>query len=164
MSSKGMTISCSMIENDGQYEVGFSYKDSDDIEFDETYEGDDLEDILEDLANDAVASLIEQRLGMPQEEEEKSEEEAEKDEYTLQLEKIIEDLTAENNSLKTDVKILQRRADDAVNKIMNNSKVRVSNLDKLLRQADPFEKLLKFYFQKKVRGAVEIDGPRIFIC
>ena len=146
MSSKGMTISCSMIENDGQYEVGFSYKDSDDIEFDETYEGDDLEDILEDLANDAVASLIEQRLGMPQEEEEKSEEEAEKDEYTLQLEKIIEDLTAENNSLKTDVKILQRRADDAVNKTMNNSKVRVSNLDKLLRQADPFEKLLKFYF------------------
>ena len=116
MSTKGMTISCSMVENDGEYQLGFKYQDTNDIEFDEVYEGNDLEEILEDLANDATQSIIEQLAAAQEgeEKEEKSEEEVEKDEYTLQLEKLIEELKAENRSLKTDVAILQRRADDAV--------------------------------------------------
>ena len=112
--STGVTVNCSMVEQDGDYKIGFHYNDSKGIDIDRTVEGKDLNAMLDNLIDDIVESLAEQQKPK------KAPQQKEKDEYTLQLEKIIKDLTYENNSLKTDLNILQKRADDATNQ--NNEK------------------------------------------
>lgn len=113
MSNRGLTINCSMVEKDGGYSVDFNYEDTEGYEFEGSYEGDNLEEMVEDLFDDVINELL-VKATEPQEEE-KSEEEVEENEYIKQLERIVQDLKNENNSLKTDINILQRRADDAVN-------------------------------------------------
>lgn len=114
--SYGLTLNYSMVEQDGKYEMGFHYNDTTGIDVDKSVAGNDPEDMIYELAADVVAEITEQgqkQLEQAQKEEE-SKKQAEEDKYVEQLEKIIEDLTAENNSLKVDLNILQRRADDAV--------------------------------------------------
>ena len=145
MGNKGVTISCSMIENDGQYKVGFNYKDSNGLEFDNTYEGEDPEEMIEDLFDDVLNEIVASQLE-PTQEEEKSEEEVEKDAYIIELEKMIAKLQEDNKSLKTDIDILQRRADDAVNKSLNNKKDYVNGFNNILSQDDPFRKVMRLWF------------------
>lgn len=152
----GTTMNCSLVENDGKYELGIKYTDSDGIDIDYTTESEDVLSLIED-AYEAIANQYEDQKRSLEEPDEKFEEESEKpqkDEYTLQLEKIIEDLTIENNSLKTDLDILQRRADDAVNEKLNNKKPNVQ--DKMKSNAvrnfpqtkivDPFDFINKFIY------------------
>lgn len=121
----GWTIKCSLVGQDDTYKMKFNYKDSDGINVNQEAAGNDPESVVYQLANDAIADIIKQQKVLeekvPEEPEKKVEEpkkkvEEKEDNYTAQLEKIIEDLTYENNSLKTDLNILQRRADDAVNR------------------------------------------------
>lgn len=114
----GWTIKCSLVGQDDTYKMKFNYKDSDGINVNQEAAGNDPESVVYQLANDAIADIIKQQKVLeekvPEEPEKKVEEHD--DNYIAQLEKIIEDLTYENNSLKTDLNILQRRADDAVNR------------------------------------------------
>lgn len=107
---KGVTVNCSMVEQDGKYEIGFHYKDSDGINVEKKANGEDYESLIYDIFDDVLEDISKQQAAQKKKVEEK------KDPYVAQLEKIIEDLTYENNSLKTDLNILQKRADEAVNK------------------------------------------------
>lgn len=155
---KGVTINCSVVEQDGEYEVGFNYSDSDGLDIEANLDGDDVEEVLDELVNiivDEYTDFLAEKTKQAEEEKE-SDEEAE-DTYVRQLEKIIEDLTAENNSLKTDNDILQRRADDAVNNSLKEDddvedidvEQLIKGFDSLLKnyRKNPYvNKFLKFYY------------------
>ena len=127
--SYGITLNCSLIQpkNESGYQMGVSIKNSDGIDIDYSIEGDDIDTMLEEAIYDIFEDYavqtqkLEQAKKAKEEKVKKAEEKQEaEDEYILQLHKIIEDLTQENNSLKTDLDILQKRADDAVNKNMEH--------------------------------------------
>ena len=116
MMPEGLTFNCSMVRQpDDFYEVGLRYSDTEGIDIDILAADDDLPGLLEDLVYDFMDEYMAQYCELDSSEESESDEEVADKAYISQLESLIEDLTYENNSLKTDLKILQRRADDAVN-------------------------------------------------
>ena len=125
--SYGITLNCSLVQpsKDDGYQMGVSIKNSDGIDIDYSIEGDDpttmIDEAIKDIVDDYLTQWeeLEQARKTKEEEEKKNQVEEKEDDYIKQLQEIIEDLKAENNSLKTDLNILQRRADDAVNKQMN---------------------------------------------
>ena len=117
--SESTKVNISICGTDGDYEANFKCKTNDGIDIDYTIAGEDIISMLEEMLDDVTQEMCEQVL---REEEKEVEESDEEDEYIAQLEKIVEDLMAENRSLKTDNDILQRRADDAVNNIQNAKK------------------------------------------
>lgn len=111
----GVVMSCSLVEQDGSYDLGVTVKNSEGIDIDYTISGDDPKQMLEDAICDILAEIYLQE----QVDEEDSDKEVEDDDYYIAyLEKLVSDLEAENDSLKMDNEILQRRADDAVNQAM----------------------------------------------
>lgn len=129
--SYGITFNCSLVQpsDKDEYQMGVSIKNSDGVNINYSIEGDDPDEMMEEAIKDIVSDYLQQASKLEQEmqEKEKKANKVEKkprenDEYIAQLEKIVEDLTTENNSLKTDLNILQQRADDAVNKKMNKKK------------------------------------------
>lgn len=135
----GWKIKCSLVEQDDSYKMRFSYKDTDGIAVSQEATGNDPEEVVYQLANDAIADIIAQQKILDEVPEEKEEEkevkEPEHDEtYIAQLEKLIEDLTYENNSLKTDLDILQRRADDVVNKSIQEKEEKEKNDKKIVNE------------------------------
>ena len=139
---QGLTFNCSMVcQPDGFYEVGVHYSDTDGIDIDILETDDDMEDLAEDLLYDFMEEYLYQRTDQSPQEEEESDEEAVDfsdyyEDYIDQLETIIEDLTYENNSLKTDLKILQRRADDAVNENQKQKESLVKYLNAWLKSLE----------------------------
>lgn len=120
--SYGITLNCSLIQpnEDEDYQMGISIKNSDGIDIDYSIEGDNPATMIDEALEDIINDYLTQCKELEQTKKAKEEEElVEEDAYVKQLHKIIEDLKAENNSLKTDLDILQRRADDTVNKKMN---------------------------------------------
>ena len=112
----GVAMSCSLVEQDGSYDLGVTVKNSEGVDIDYTISGDDPKQILEDAIYDILEEIY---LQEQVDEEEDSDEEVEDDDYYIAyLEKLVSDLEAENYSLKMDNEILQRRADDAVNQAM----------------------------------------------
>ena len=143
----GSTMNWSMTENDGKYELGLRYKDSSGVDIDRNFQSDDMTSLVNDVfkafKKEHAAQTKKIAEAAAAKEKKKSEEveaKKKKDDYTLQLEKIIKDLTEENNSLKADNAILQRRADDAVNKKpKSNAKVEAP-------AKDPFDDFFKIWF------------------
>lgn len=113
----GLTFNCSMVRQaDGFYEVGVRYSDTDNIDIDILAADDDMDCLLEDLVYDFIEEYLIQSAELNSKEKQESEDEnVDQDAYVSQLEQLIEDLTVENNSLKTDLTVLQRRVNDAVN-------------------------------------------------
>lgn len=129
--SYGITFNCSLVQpsDKDEYQMGVSIKNSDGVNINYSIEGDDPDEMMEEAIKDIVSDYLQQASKLEQETQEKEKKAnkiekkpRENDEYIAQLEKIVEDLTSENNSLKTDLNILQQRADDAVNKKMNKKK------------------------------------------
>jgi len=129
--SYGITFNCSLVQpsDKDEYQMGVSIKNSEGINIDYSIEGDDPDEMMEEAIKDIVSDYLQQASKLEQEKQEKEKKAnkvekkpRENDEYIAQLEKIVKDLTTENNSLKTDLNILQQRADDAVNKKMNKKK------------------------------------------
>lgn len=112
----GVAMSCSLVEQDGSYELGVTVKNSEGIDIDYTISGDDPKQILEDAIYDILEEIYLQE--QVSEEKDSDEEVEDNDHYIAYLEKLVSDLEAENDSLKMDNEILQRRADDAVNQTM----------------------------------------------
>ena len=142
----GSTMNWSMTENDGNYELGLRYKDSNGVDIDHNFQSDDLgllvSDAFKTFKKEHAAQTKKITEATAAKEKKKSEkvETKKKDDYTLQLEKIIEDLTEENNSLKADNIVLQRRIDDVVNKKpKSDKKANVST-------KDPLSDFFEFWF------------------
>lgn len=121
----GCTFNCSVTKDENKdYEIGVHVKDSDGIDIDYSGKGANIDDLLEDTALKLIQDFYDQQDQIKLEKK-KQEEKANKkltDKETIEkLQKIIDDLTSENNSLKTDLSILQKRSDDFMN--MNKSNV-----------------------------------------
>ena len=137
MKPKSMTFSYSLDTTaDNFYEVGIHYSDTDGVDIDMLASDDELEGLIEDIMCDFMDEYYAQKDNLLEEEYEEEYDEEESDEeveeYIADLEAMIEDLTYENNSLKTDLKILQRRADDAVNESIKQRESFVRNLQNWL--------------------------------
>lgn len=131
MKPKAMTFSYSLESTpDDFYEVGIHYSDTDGIEIDMlTSDDEDVYGLVEDTLYDFMEEYLAQKNSLALDDcEEESDEEVEEEDYVAELEGIIDDLIYENNSLKTDIKILQRRADDAVNESIKQRESFVRNL------------------------------------
>ena len=130
----GSTMNWSMTENDGKYELGLSYKDSSGVDVNHHLMADDLSSLVHQAINGFQHEYLTQRkqLAKKAEEEKKAAEQAEKEElnnnsksvednknkkdnYTLKLEQIIQQLQKENQSLKIDNEVLQRRTEKMMN-------------------------------------------------
>ena len=124
--SYGLTMNCAITEQDGQYKMGVHFKNSDGIDIDYETQGDTPDEVIEDAFLDVFDMYNNQVQQLKQAEEAKKNEEVEEklpdNLYIKQLEEIINDLSQENESLKTDNAILQRRADDAVNSALQDKK------------------------------------------
>lgn len=122
--ARGMKINCFLTEQNGDYKIDFHYGDTRGIKVNKKIRGNDPEEMVNELTQDIVQDYLTQdtKLKQIKEAEAKKQDDIEEnakvrkdDVYIAQLEKIIEDLTYENNSLKTDLDVLQKRVDDAVN-------------------------------------------------
>lgn len=143
MTTEGFTLSCNITEKDGKCVGNIDYSDTNDIFISQSVSGDDPEEILETLAHDVMEELLYQsQLMIEEEEEEESGEEV--DDYVAKLEAMVKQLQNENDSLRLDNDILQRRADDAVNKSLNTKKYNDGSVssedlfDLLYRMARPY--------------------------
>lgn len=111
---KACTFNCSVIKNDEDgYDIGIHYQDSDGVDLALENQGDNLLDIVEDMTTVFIQEYYNSCAEAEEEEELLFDEEEDltDEKYIEQLEKIIEDLTIENDELKTDLNILQKRAD-----------------------------------------------------
>ena len=149
----GSTMNWSLTENDGQYELGLRYKDSNGIDIDHQIEDDDLSSLVKKVYKDFSKDYIKQAKVLKAAAAEKAKKEAEKkseledskpesmeDKGYNELRAKIRQLEQENNALKINNKILQRRADDAVNEQLNKKK---SNAPFDIE--DPFEDLTSIF-------------------
>lgn len=116
----GSTMNVSLTENDGKYELGYQYKDSSGIDMNHNIKSDNYQKLISEVIQSFKTNYANQ---MKKLEESKKAEETEKkqDDNSIkiaQLEKQIKELTAENDKLKINNKILQRRMDDTINQTM----------------------------------------------
>ena len=145
----GSTMNWSLTENDGQYELGLSYNDSSGIDIDHTIQSDNFSSLVNDTIKvfkkeyaqqtKRIAEEIKKQLNNTPE---KNEKKNEKDDYTIKLEKIIQDLKKENASLKLNNEVLQRRAED----MMNNFTIKSNSKEKIASKEPSIEDLLKIFF------------------
>lgn len=142
--TKNLKVACSFVENDGAYEINFDYADNDGIAVKKGIKGDNPRKMLNELQQDITRDLIQQTKNLKQaKENDKSDKNVEKEDYINQLKQTVKELTQQNNSLKADLQILQRRADDAVNKLMQLEEKQVSTEDDEDDEEDEFIWLLK---------------------
>ena len=142
----GSTMNCSWTENDGKFELGYQYKDSNGVDINRNVKSNSYSDLINKTINSFKNDYINQTKKI-EEAKKKSEKVEEKqdarDAKIAQLEKKLQELIAENDSLKANNKILQRRADDAVNKTMNKKEEKASSKTEAV---DPFEELFNLFF------------------
>lgn len=128
--TKNLKVACSFVENDGTYEINFDYADNDGIAVKKGIKGDNPRKMLNELQQDITRDLIQQTKNLKQaKENDKSDKNVEKKDDINQLKQTIKELTQQNYSLKADLQTLQRRADDAVNKLMQLEEKQTSTED-----------------------------------
>ena len=146
----GSTMNWSLTENDGKYAVGMHYKDSSGINIEHNCEDDSLTGLIDSVFKNFKTDYAKQSKALAakakREAEKKSELENEdkpanktEAEIIKELKETIKTLQNDNNNLRVSNKILQRRADDAVNEKLNKK----SNAP--LKVEDPFEDFLSMF-------------------
>ena len=130
---------CSLTEKNGAYEMNFNYKNDKGIDIKEDIAGNDPITMAKELRDNVVAKMLKQQKQLEQakqEKEKKSDKKVEEKEdgRVAALKAKIKELTEENNSLKTDLQILQQRADDAVNQLMVQKEAEEAEEDLHLRR------------------------------
>jgi len=114
MSAKGITLNLVMTNDDDNCNLKVNCDTTDGFNFDYNIMGDDLESMFEECIDDFSEEVIKYITQKEKEEQEKPSIPHEKE-----LERIIQELTKENNSLKADNEVLQKRIDDVLNKPKN---------------------------------------------
>lgn len=139
--NKGMTINMSMVEQDGKYNLGFNWNSSDGFKINREISGEDPEQAIDELLGAVIEELIEHYSKEEEIEEDKEPASEEESNYVKQLEKTIELLKKENNSLKVDKNVMQRR----INNLVNEKKVKEPKEEKEIKSNVPRARS-KFYF------------------
>ena len=123
---QGMTINYSMVTNEnGEQEIGFRYNDTDGINIDKHYTGKKEEDMLNKLCFDVLKDMEKQTAAIKEAKAKKALEAEKKKKATPkkavdydaiieQLQKTIEDMREENQSLKLDNEVLNKRIKDSL--------------------------------------------------
>jgi chromosome segregation ATPase len=131
--TKDFKMAYSFIENDGMYEMNFNYEDKKGIKINRDFAGNDLQEMIRELTKDIDKELTQQRLKLEQaKKNDKSDEKVEEKDVITKLKQTIKELKEENVCLKSDMQILQQRADDAVNKLMQMEEEKQSEEDELI--------------------------------
>lgn len=139
----GSTMNLSLAENDGKYELGYQYKDSNGIDMNHNIKSDSYQKLISEAIRSFNTNYSNQMRKL---EEDKKAKETEKkqdndSEKIAQLEKQIKELIAENDKLKINNKILQHRMDDTVNQTM---KKKEENPTKT-KHYDPLQELFDLF-------------------
>lgn len=123
-SAQGMTINYSMVtDENGQKEIGFRYNDSDGVDIDKHYTGKKEDDLLSKLCYDVVDEMQKQTAAINKAKQRKMLNEKKKadnkkknyDEIIAQLQRELKEAKEENQSLKLDNEILNKRVKDNLN-------------------------------------------------
>jgi chromosome segregation ATPase len=131
--TKDFKMAYSFIENDGMYEMNFNYEDKKGIKINRDFAGNDLQEMIRELTKDINEELTQQSLKLEQaKKNDKSDEKVEEKDAIAKLKQTIKELKEENVCLKSDMQILQQRADDAVNKLMQMEEEKQSEEDELI--------------------------------
>jgi chromosome segregation ATPase len=131
--TKDFKMAYSFIENDGMYEMNFNYEDKKGIKINRDFAGNDLQEMIRELTKDIDKELTQQRLKLEQaKKNDKSDEKVEEKDVITKLKQTIKELKEENVCLKSDMQILQQRADDAVNKLIQMEEEKQSEEDELI--------------------------------
>ena len=131
--TKDFKMAYSFIENDGMYELNFNYEDKKGIKINRDVAGNDLQEMIRELTKDINKELTQQSLKLEQaKKNDKSDEKVEEKDVIAKLKQTIKELKEENVCLKSDMQILQQRADDAVNKLMQMEEENQSEEDELI--------------------------------
>ena len=121
MATEGFSLCCNITNKNGVYTADIDYNDTDGVVVSQSNFGEDPEKVMETLLYDVMDELLYQS-SLQENEEEEEELDEEVDDYVAKLEAMVEKLQNENESLRLDNDILQRRADDAVNESLNTKK------------------------------------------
>lgn len=131
--TKDFKMAYSFIENDGMYEMNFNYEDEKGIKINRDIAGNDSQEMIRELSKDINKELTQQYLKLEQaKKNDKSDEKVEEKDAIAKLKQTIKELKEENVCLKSDMQILQQRADDAVNKLMQMEEEKQSEEDELI--------------------------------
>lgn len=130
--TKSSKVACSFVEKDGAYEINFDYEDNQGLKISRDVAGNDPAEMLNTLRQDITKDVLQQRKLKQAKENDKSDKKVEEKENIAALKQTIEKLKEQNLSLKTDLQILQQRADDAVNQLMEIKKKQESEEDELI--------------------------------
>lgn len=131
--TKDFKMAYSFIENDGMYEMNFNYEDEKGIKINRDIAGNDSQEMIRELSKDINKELTQQYLKLEQaKKNDKSDEKVEEKDAITKLKQTIKELKEENVCLKSDMQILQQRADDAVNKLMQMEEEKQSEEDELI--------------------------------
>lgn len=131
--TKDFKMVYSFIENDGMYEMNFNYEDEKGIKINRDIAGNDSQEMIRELSKDINKELTQQYLKLEQaKKNDKSDEKVEEKDAIAKLKQTIKELKEENVCLKSDMQILQQRADDAVNKLMQMEEEKQSEEDELI--------------------------------
>lgn len=131
--TKDFKMAYSFIENDGMYEMNFNYEDEKGIKINRDIAGNDSQEMIRELSKDINKELTQQYLKLEQaKKNDKSDEKVEEKDAIAKLKQTIKELKEENVCLKSDMQILQQRADDAVNKLIQMEEEKQSEEDELI--------------------------------
>ena len=161
--AQGMTINYSMVTDEkGQKEIGFRYNDSDGINIDKHYTGTKEDDLLSKLCYDVVKDMQKQTAAINNAKKKKMFTEKKKadsknknyDEIIKQLQQELKVAKEENQSLKIDNEILNKRIQDNLNpqpkEQKKQEKVKKTSLDDFFATLldDDFDKTLDDFVKK----------------